>query len=95
MRTKIHHNVTLKCNDWNLEDKQVQRGLSRLLQDLKALMTEEEFQQVLRIQPVQKGCPVLPDKGVSDFIPVLAVKADGRELTSRKISGKKSARHAA
>jgi hypothetical protein len=58
-------------------------------------MTEKEFQQVLRIKPVKKTGLVLPDKGVSDFIPVLPVEIDGVELTPQTTLGRKSARHAA
>ena len=95
MNTITSKNSIGECFDWKLDDPKVQKGLSRLVKDLQAMMTKEDFHKLLRSNPPQIDC--LPAAAVESFLfPALSRQVGEEGIPAHKAkSRRKSARHAA
>ena len=83
--------------DWNFEDPKVRKGLARLLRDLQAMMTEDQFQEVLLKSQRTGGPAAGSETGRTHPMAIVSRQSggEGDSIIPQAKSRKKSARHAA
>ena len=86
-----------KSFDWNFEDPKVRKGLTRLLRDLQAIMTEDQFQEVLLKSQRTSGPDACSETGRTHPMAFVSRQSggEGNAIIPQAKSRKKSARHAA
>ena len=83
--------------DWNFDDPKVRKGLARLLRDLQAMMTEDQFQEILLRSQRTSGPAACSETERTHPMPIVSHQSggDADAIIPQAKSRKKAARHAA